>query len=223
MKRVVMGFFIVFFLATGSSITWASQKLSSLEIKRAYRSAYDYEKMGDFQDAIRALSKVYQAYPKTYTVNLRLGWLYYLDRKYANSISHYKIAVKAYPQAVEPLLGLSLPLLAQKRWGEVEKLMYEVIKRDYYNYYGNLRLCFVLRKEKKYDLAEKVAKKMLGLYPVDINFLNELGLALVKQGKEQQAMKYFDIVITLDPQNLVAGRYVRPVKKKTLFEVIFGK
>ncbi len=222
MKKMVIGLLVVVFMGMAYR-AGASQGLSPLEIKRAYRSAYDYERMGDFQDAIRALSKVYQVYPKTYTVNLKLGWLYYLEKRYANSISHYKLAAKVYPNAVEPLLGLSLPLLAQKKWEEVEKLMYEVIKRDYYNYYGNLRLCFVLRKEKKYALAENIARKMLGLYPIDINFLNELGLALMKQGKSKKAINYFNVVITLDPQNLVAGKYVSPVKKKTLFKVIFGE
>ncbi len=222
MKRLLVCV-IILSLCGSMSSAWGASSLSDMEIKRAYKSSYDYERMGDFRDAIRVLSKVYEAYPRTYTINLRLGWLYYLDKKYANSIEHYRVATKVYPGAVEPLLGLSLPYLAQKKWSEVEKLMYEVLKRDYYNYYGNLRLCFVLRKEGKYELAEKVARKMLSLYPVDINFLNELGLALLKDGKEKDALKYFDIVITLDPQNLIASKYVTPAKKKTLFDFLMGK
>jgi tetratricopeptide (TPR) repeat protein len=56
--------------------------LSYEEIKKAYEQSYLYEKIGDYKNAIRVLIPVYEAYPSGYTVNLRLGWLYYLLGKY---------------------------------------------------------------------------------------------------------------------------------------------
>ncbi len=187
--------------------------LNNEQIKKSYYQSYNYEKMGNYKDAIRALSPVYNAYPKGYTVNLRLGWLYYLDKNYANSIGHYQTARKVVPGAIEPLLGMSLPLMAQQKWTKVEKLMYEVVKKDYYNYYGNLRLSIALRMEKKYNLAEKMIRKMLSLYPTDVNFLVELGMILKAKAQTKEATAVFTSVLILDPQNVVAKEYFQDQKK----------
>ncbi len=181
--------------------------LTNEQIKKSYYQSYNYEKMGNYRDAIRALSPVYNAYPNGYTVNLRLGWLYYLDKNYANSITHYKTSRNIAVGAIEPLLGMSLPLMAQQKWTKVEKLMYEVLKKDYYNYYGNFRLSIALRMEKKYNLAEKVIRKMLGLYPTDVNFLVELGMVLKAKTQTKEATAVFASVLILDPQNVVAKEY----------------
>ncbi len=179
------------------------------DLKKAYEKSYMYEAKGRYADAIKAFMPVYEAYPNAYTPNLRLGWLYYLARKYANSEYHYKKAIKAAPYAVEPLLGLSLPYMAQERWKDVESLMNKVIEKDYYNYYANLRLCYALRHLRKYSQAEKVARKMLALYPTDVAFLNELALALYYRGKKKEAMAIFADVLVLDPDNPTARRFLK--------------
>ncbi|OMH40002.1 hypothetical protein BLW93_07580 [Desulfurobacterium indicum] len=182
--------------------------LSYDEIKLAYHKSFIYEKAKDYRDAIKALMPVYEAYPKGYTVNLRLGWLYYLMGKYKNSEVHYRKAVEAIPSSVEAKLGLALPLMAEKRWSDVESLMYKVLKTDYYNFYGNLRLAIALRNEGKGKLAEQISRKMLALYPSNIAFLTELGLDLIAQGKKKEAYSIFNDVLILDPENTVARYYL---------------
>ena len=184
------------------------------EIKEAYTKSYIYEKSRDYKDAIKALMDVYKNYPNGYTVNLRLGWLYYLMGKYANSEFHYQKALKAIPTSVEAMLGLSLPLIAEEKWSDVESLMYRILKIDYYNYYGNLRLCLALRKLKKFSASEAVARKMLSLYPTDVNFLNELAISLFNQGKNSYAESIFENILILDPENPVAKTYIRKIKNQ---------
>ena len=182
--------------------------LTYTEIKEAYQRSYIYEKSGDYTDAIKALMPVYKSYPNGYTVNLRLGWLYYLAGRYADSEYHYKKALQAIPTSVEAVLGLMLPLMAQDRWSQVESLAYRILKTDYYNYYGNLRLSIALRHEKKFTMAEAVDRKMLTLYPTDVNFLNELALSLLGEGKKLYAKTIFENVLILDPENVVAKEYL---------------
>lgn len=182
--------------------------ISYKKIKETYHKSFNYEQQKDFKDAIRAIMPVYEAYPNGYTVNLRLGWLYYLLKKYGNSEAHYKKAIKSVPSSAEAKLGLSLPYLAQKRWKEVENLMYEILKTDFYNFYGNLRLAIALRNQGKGDLAEKVSRKMLALYPANVSFLTELGLDLIAQGKNKKAYSIFADVIVLDPENQIAKYYL---------------
>ncbi|MEZ4765017.1 MAG: hypothetical protein R3C26_18115 [Calditrichia bacterium] len=97
---------------------WFRQNLLALtdaEIRDAYYKSYNYEKIQNYSDAINTLMPVYNEFPNTYTVNLRLGWLYYLIPNYANAISHYDRSIKISPYSLEAKLGRLLPLLAQHR------------------------------------------------------------------------------------------------------------
>ncbi len=192
------------FIIVASLISHKGIGANFSEIRAAYLQSYNYEKTGNYKDAIRVLLSIYNLSHDPYLINLRLGWLYYLDGRYANSIDFYKKASKAAPEAIEPLLGISLPLLAQGRFSEVETLMYEVLKKDFYNYFGNLRLIVALRNQKKFDQAKKIAEKMLKLYPTDINFLLELGLIEKGKGNISKAKKIFKRILYIDPLNRIA-------------------
>ena len=90
--------------------------------------------------------------------------------------------------------------------------MYRLLKIDYYNYYGNLRLSIALRKLKKFSVAEAVARKMLSIYPTDVNFLNELAISLYHQGKKRYAESLFKDILILDPENVTAKEYMELLK-----------
>ncbi len=183
------------------------------EINAAYHKSFLYEKNGDYTNAIRAIMPVYKNYPKGYTVNLRLGWLYYLLGNYSNSKMHYKKAMEIIPTSVEAMLGYSLPLMAQQRWSDVAQLMYKLLKIDYYNFYGNLRLSVALRNLGKFKEAEQIDRKMLALYPSNVSFLLELGISLYYQGKKTYAKSIFKDVITLDPENNTAKEFLKKMGK----------
>ncbi|MBA2847932.1 tetratricopeptide repeat protein [Thermosulfuriphilus ammonigenes] len=177
---------------------------SASEISKAFVESYRYEKMGAYKEAIKALLPLYQEAPRRYLLNLRLGWLYYLSGKYGDAIAYYQKAAEVRPESIEPLLGLSLPLMARGNWGKVERLMNRIISKDPYNYYANLRLAVALRLQNKAPLAEKVARKMLKLYPSSLDFLVELGRIFTWQGKKKEARQIFLRVLLLDPQNVAA-------------------
>lgn len=179
-----------------------------LDIAGAYHRSYDYERTEDFSNAIRALAPVHQAYPEGYTVNLRIGWLHYLSKNYANALEHYQVAMRVAPYALEPKLGYLLPLLAQERYGDAEAVAYQIVSSDHYNYYGNLRLAFALRMQGKLDQAVLVATKMLTAYPTDTLYLTELALAEVALGSLESARRHFLDVLVLDPENPTAKAYL---------------
>ncbi|MFW8601442.1 tetratricopeptide repeat protein [Desulfobacterota bacterium M19] len=171
---------------------------------QVYADSYRYEKMADYNDAVKAIIPLYKKEPGNYFLNLRLGWLYYLKGKYGDSIACYRRAVEINPQSIEALLGQSLPLMAQHNWGEAGRLMNHVIKKDYYNFYANLRLAIALRLQNKAFLAEKIDRRMLQLYPASLDFMSELGRALKWQGKNKEARQVFINILRLDPQNVMA-------------------
>ena len=205
MKRGL--YLIILFLTLGS---WCvAVQAGSLNYYQAFRDSYRYEKMGAYRDAILAILPIYQEHPRFYLVNLRLGWLYYLSGKYGNSIEHYQKALEVQPQSFEAMLGLSLPLMAQKKWNKVERLMNQLVSQDRYNFYGNLRLAIALRLQNKANLAEKVCRHMLSHYPASLPFLVELGQDLWWQGKKEEARQVLGQVLLIDPENVVARELLK--------------
>lgn len=182
----------------------AQAQLTDQDVRNAYYSSYRYEKSQNYADAIKALTPVVEAYPDGYTANLRMGWLHYLQGGFATARRHYEKAIKVAPYSIEAKLGVTLPLLAQEKYEEVETYCKMVIRMDANNYIANLRLTASLRLQKKYDAAEVVATRLLAYFPTDVAFLNEFGLLKVAKGDKARAVRVFNDVVILDPENIIA-------------------
>jgi len=171
------------------------------EIKMQYFKSYDYEKVGRYSEAIKVLAPLYKKYPKGYTLNLRFGWLFFLDKKYNDAIKYYKKASLINSFAVDPKLGLIKVYLAMYLYKKAEMVAYEILKMDYYNYYANLYAIKALVAQKKYDIALSMINKMLTLYPTDVKFLEQLALVYKATNSKYLKQVYEDILI-LDPNNV---------------------
>lgn len=196
------------FLLFGGLVVPGDSLAQEPDIAGAYRRSLEMERAQRYQDAIRALAPVYEAYPNGYTVNLRMGWLFYLNGNFNNAIAHYEVAGAAMPYALEPKLGRLLPLLAQERWAEAEALAYQIVSVDHYNYYGNLRLLIALRNQKKLEPAYQIALKMAGAYPTDMYYLVELALVQDARGDKGEAKRLFEDILILYPENETAKKYL---------------
>jgi len=179
----------------------------SQNIQLSYYKSYNYEKMGDYKDAIKSLIPVYKMYPKGYTLNLRLGYLFLLDKKYQNSLEHYKKATIVAPYSIESKLGLVKNYLQMNKIDNALAITNSIIKMDYYNYYGNFYQLLALKGKKENTEAIKVANKMLALYPTDILFLQEMAKLQYKENKNK-GIKIFKDILILDPNNIIAKEYL---------------
>lgn len=180
----------------------------ALNVKEIYYKSYNYEKMGDYKDAIKVLIPLYEKYPNGYTLNLRLGYLFFLDGKYENAIKHYLKASVILPSSFEPLLALSNVYLNMKNFDNAIKYAGLVVKKDYYNFYGNYYLAKAFYYKKDYKNALLITNKMLNIYPTNVLFLTQLGLIYENLDK-QKAKKIFEDVIILDPNNIIANKYLK--------------
>ncbi len=172
------------------------------QIQTAYMHSYNYENIGNYTEAIKVLSPIYSKYPKGYTINLRLGWLFYLSKKYADAIKHYNQASFANQFSIDPKLGLMRIYYDQSNYEKVEILAYDVLKTDYYNFYANLYALKALIAQKKYHLALQIAQKMLYLYPTNIDFLEQLVL-IYPHTSPQYLQKLYEDILILDPNNML--------------------
>ena len=179
-------------------------------IRQAYHDSIAAEQVENYGKAIDAMLPVLRAYPEAYTPNLRLGWLYYIDGRYRNSIVHYEQAIKAYSASLEARNGMMLPLLAQQKYAEVEQQAYHVLNVDYYNYFANLRLATALLGQKKFKLASDVALKMTTINPTSVAFMQLLAQSYQGQGEIDKAAAVFNDVAILDPGNQTAAAFFTP-------------
>jgi len=181
--------------------------LFAMDVKKAYYDSYNYEKMGDYKDAIKVLIPVYKKYPNGYTLNLRLGWLFYLNKQYQNALEHYKKASLMAPYSIEAKLGIMRTYLASGDYNNALKIGDVILKTDYYNYYGNYYEVIALIAQKQYKIALQITNKMLTLYPTSVLFLVELGKIYYVTDKPK-AKKFFENVLILDPNNITVKEYL---------------
>jgi len=193
-----MKIFVLLLLLLG--LTQASDEFEN--IKDGYFKSYDYEQMQKYNEAIKVLAPLYKKYPKGYTLNLRYGWLFYLNKNYNDSIKYYKKASLINSYALDPKLGLIRVYLDTYSYKKAESSAYELLKVDYYNYYANLYAIQALISQKKYDVATKIVKKMLALYPTDIAYLEQL-VNIYKLTNNSYLEKLYENILILDPNNVL--------------------
>lgn len=191
---------ILLFLLLSISIVYSDAEFE--DIKTQYFKSYDYEHMQKYGEAIKVLAPLYSKYPKGYTLNLRFGWLFYLDKKYNDSIKYYKNASLIKPYALDPRLGLIRVYLDTYSFQEAELVSYELLKIDYYNYYANLYVIKALIAQKKYDISIKIINKILALYPTDIRYLEQLAI-VYKLTENKFLQKLYQDILILDPNNVI--------------------
>jgi tetratricopeptide (TPR) repeat protein len=164
------------------------------------------EKEQKYDEAITGLNAVRKS---SYLVYMRLGWLHYLKADYTASRSFYQMAMRMAPKAVEPRLGLTLPLLAEYRYAEAEATAKAILSLDANNYTASLRLTTALRLQGKYRPAREINAAMLELYPTDITFLAEQ-LLTSAASKQNDVAALRDMILALDPENATAKYYQSP-------------
>jgi tetratricopeptide (TPR) repeat protein len=181
-------------------------------IRKAYFDSYDLEAKERFADAIAALRPVQQAFPNTYTVNYRSGWLAYRNKSWAESIKYYDKALAAYPNSLEAHTGRIKVDVARQDWKAVAEQCGRVMQIDYNNSAANYWLIVAEQALGNRSAARKNALRMLALYPTSTDFLVELGKIQYLEGQLPQAIETFDGVQVLDPYNQSASYYLNLLK-----------
>ncbi len=178
------------------------------DVNATYLKSYNYEKACACDDAIKVLIPLYKKYPNDYTLNLRLGWLFFLSKKYNNAISHYQKALIAAPYSMEANIGLIRSYLASEDYSSAIRIGNVILKTDYYNFYGNYYLTLALKAKGNYSEAKKIINKMLTLYPTSVIYLEQLAEITAKKSPKE-AEKIYKNILILDPNNVKAKEFIQ--------------
>jgi len=169
-----------------------------------FQASYDAEALGKWQDALAAVERLPSPQKNSYVAHLRRGYLLYVLAKYADSVDAYSKAAGLAAGAVEPRVGALGPLVALRRWADVERVAREVLKLDPANYLANLRLAYAYYNLARYGEAALLYKKLADLYPGDVEVRSGLGWSLLKAGKAAEGASQFRSILEIAPKHALA-------------------
>lgn len=175
---------------------WANAQDQKITVQ-AFSKSYALETGKKYNEAIDVLKSLNAS--QNYAVQLRLGWLLYIAKRFDESVAAYKKASEIMPASVEPLLALVNPLATQKKWDDVEKNHLNILKVDPKNSLTNFRLGQIYYNKKEYAKAEKYLSTALNLYPFDYDSMLLSGWNYYNLGKYSEAKELFYRVLLYSP------------------------
>ncbi len=166
--------------------------------------SYAAERIGDIPKAVAKMVAILQNNPTDYFVHLRLGWLFYIQKKYKNSIDHYSGAFNATPSSIESLLGLSLVYYSTASYDKAAKACSLLLQRDPKNHTGLQRIITSQIQLRDFVHALENSNTATELYPTDPVFLEQKAYLLKETGKPEEAKATLAILLLVSPQNAYA-------------------
>ena len=176
----------------------------SVNIPKYFETSFNHESSGNYAAALNSVLRILRIDHRNYTAMLRAGWLGYLKGDYKKSVEYYQKAVLLEPEAVEPKLGLMLPLMASKEWDAAGDVAQKILKFDSKNYLANSRLAYIFFSQGRFGKAEKEYRKIISWYPADIDMKIGLGWTYLRMGDKKNAAGIFRDVLTVRRNNTSA-------------------
>ncbi len=171
----------------------------------AFHQSLKHETAGNYPKAIDDLLSVYKQHNDDYLLNLRLGWLHYLNKNYEESKKYYSQAVQlTNSKSIEALLGSTLPLAALNEWNAVEEAYRSILKSDPVHYTANLRLGQILLNKGLYADARAFLEKAHTYYPGSYEPNLSLGWTCYYRGERKKAEDLLTTALLLSPGDSLA-------------------
>ncbi|MFA6403737.1 MAG: tetratricopeptide repeat protein [Salinivirgaceae bacterium] len=203
MKNLIVITFFIF-----ATIVANSQDYNKLAA--AFSDSYAKEKVGKYGDAANSLKAYYDA--NSYEINLRLGWLTYLQGQFNESLGYYNKAIEIMPYAIEPRFGLALPASSLGNWDMVIDQYNKILAIDPNNTVTLYRMGLISYDRKDYKKAYEYFEKVVNLYPFDYQSLLMFAWSNLKVGKTREAKIYFYKTLLYSPDDASAKEGLALIK-----------
>jgi len=233
---------ILFWLAVGFGMGNSSEEKRTYDLKRHYKSisiilfiiiilffyqniryflgeiyyfkGFKESRRGNIESAIRFCKKSWKLWPYNVDNNYELGNAFARARKYKKAIWAYKEALKANPGYDEIYFNLGVMYM---NVGNKEKSEFYIKKSieinpisvTSYIVLGNL----YLNKFDDIEKAKECYKKAIEIEPENVDALNNLGFALIKEKKLKQAYQIYKKILKKEPSyKLARENIIRLIK-----------
>jgi len=182
------------------------------ELQSAFEKSYKIEQQGNPKKAAETLKEIYSKHQDAYSVNLRLGWLYYSAGMFTESMIYYSRAMNLRPYSIEAKFGITYPQSALGNWNAVEKTYIDILKLDNKNTVASYKLGLLYYGRKEYSKAVKYFETVVNLYPFDYDSNLMLAWTYLKLGKNREAKILFNKVLLISPNDNSASEGLKYIK-----------
>ena len=200
----------LFWICLFGLFVWQTNAQNQTLWQNAFNKSYDLEKSNNYSGSIKELKKVYIT--DDYFINIRLGWLNYLNKDYNESIRYYNWAIHLKPYAIEARFGCVKPLSALQKWEDVKNHYLVILKIDPQNTLASYWLGVIYYNRKDYIKAAKLFEKIVNLYPLDYDSVLMLAWTELQLGKSMEAKILFNHALTLRPNDTDALTGLKKIK-----------
>lgn len=170
---------------------------SNAVLQKAFRNSYSDESNKNYAQAISDLMPYYS--DDSYEINIRLGWLHYLNKNYTSSLNYYGKAVALKRTAIEAKFGIVKPLSYVQSWDKILDQYLDILKIDPQNTQANYWAGVIYYNRKQYPAAIKCFKAVVTLYPYDYDGNHMLAWSLLMAGRKTEAREYFEQALLIKP------------------------
>ncbi|MFM2377318.1 MAG: hypothetical protein RLZZ165_2415 [Bacteroidota bacterium] len=168
-------------------------------LKDAFAKSYAHEASQLYAAAINDLQAVYDA--RSYELNMRIGWLCYMDSRPTDAVKYYETAMKLKPYAIEPKFGYIYPATVLENWDAIKKCYEDILAIAPQNTQALYGLGNIYYYREDYVNAYTNFEKVVNLYPFDGPALLMLGWTCLQQAKKAEAKVLFEKALIYDPTN----------------------
>ena len=165
----------------------------------AFQDSYQNEYNLDYTKAISSITDVYKA--DSYVINLRLGWLYYMNGSFIKSKAYYQKAIGLEPSSIEARLGLANPLAALQNWEEIITVYKRILEISPKHVVTNYRLAYIFYEKKKFEKANSYALIGTKIQPFDFDNNLLIGKINISLGNITAAKKYLNNALLYNPSS----------------------
>jgi tetratricopeptide (TPR) repeat protein len=201
---------VLFFAIVSTFAIGELKAQSDSKIQAAFAESYKSELTGNYNVSVSEIRTVYLA--DNYSMNARLGWLFFLSKQYTESVNYYDKAIKLKPYAIEARFGMIKALNALESWDKVKEQYEAILKIDDQNTTSLYWLGVLLYNRKDYDNAAKNFEKIVNLYPMDYGSVIMLAWTRLYQGKNSDAKVLFNQALLLSPNDSSAISGLNQIK-----------
>ncbi|MBI3393266.1 MAG: hypothetical protein HY039_08765 [Nitrospirae bacterium] len=174
-----------------------------------WAQSYKLEQGGLYAQAAAVLDPLVARQPPHEFALLRHAWLNYLQGSHNEAVHKYTAALKVNPRSLDARLGLTLPLLAQQRWGEAAYHAKQVLAVSPWDYLANVRLMICEEGERKWEDLAKHAAEVALRYPADATVLVYLARAEAWLGHAGKAKTAYLQVLERIPGHVEATNFLK--------------
>jgi len=152
-----------------------------------------YLKLGDPQNAIKTYKTSIQLYPLRDDLHVKLGNLYFSEKKYGQAEDEYRQAVKKNP-SVENYYSLAHAYLGSDKLKDAENLFKKVIQLSPRSGDGQYGLGMTFSKQGRHEEAIDLFKETERLKKDFPDVYVDMGYAYADMGEMEEAQKQYEIL-----------------------------